>query len=202
MGPARAISGHVFRADGKHQAVWRAKYRLSDGRQVQKTIGRVWTERGRPRAGYFTKRTAQAWLRDVLEQAERGVLPGMVRTRHTFADAADEYLRYLTDDRQRKPSSVLGSRPYCSTLTRTALLFRTDRSSAIAALGARAVRRMRQSRTSASADELLNLRRVPCAGRVEQLRRDRRGWEAVRRRGRSHVIGLRYAASGAVAVGR
>jgi hypothetical protein len=82
---------------------------------VQKTIGRVWTERGRPRAGYFTKRTAQAWLRDVLEQAERGVLPGMVRTRHTFADAADEYLRYLTDDRQRKPSSVLGSRPYCST---------------------------------------------------------------------------------------
>jgi hypothetical protein len=137
MGPARAISGHVFRADGKHQAVWRAKYRLPDGRQVQKTIGRVWTERGRPRAGYFTKRTAQAWLRDVLEQAERGVLPGMVRTRHTFADAADEYLRYLTDDRQRKPSSVLGSRPYCSTLTRTALLFRTDRSSAIAALGAR-----------------------------------------------------------------
>jgi len=46
---------------------------------------------------------------------------------------------------------------------------------------------MRQSRTSASADELLNLRRVPCAGRVEQLRRDRRGREAVRRRGRSHV---------------
>ena len=40
---------------------------------------RVWSERGRPPEGYFTKRTAQAWLRDVLDQAERGVLPGMVK---------------------------------------------------------------------------------------------------------------------------
>jgi integrase len=106
MRPARAISGHVFRVDGKRRPVWRAKYRLPDGRQVQRTIGAVWTERGRPPEGYFTKRTAEAWLRDVLHQAERGVLPGMVRTGRTFADAADEYLRYLTDDRQRKPSTI------------------------------------------------------------------------------------------------
>jgi hypothetical protein len=54
----------------------RANYRLPDGRQVQTTIGRVWTERGRPPRGYFTKRTAQGWLRDILDQAERDVLPG------------------------------------------------------------------------------------------------------------------------------
>src|SRR3954465_8964752 len=102
----RAISGHVFRVDGKRRSVWRAKYRLPDGRQVQTTIGRVWTERGRPPEGYFTKRTAAAWLRDVLDQAERGVLPGMVRTGRSFAEAAEEYLRYLADDRQRKPSTV------------------------------------------------------------------------------------------------
>lgn len=35
---------------------------LPDGRQVQKRIGPAWTERGRPPAGYFTKRTADAWL--------------------------------------------------------------------------------------------------------------------------------------------
>jgi hypothetical protein len=79
----RAISGHVFGVDGKRRAVWRAKYRLPDGRQVQRTIGRVWTERGRPPEGYCT---AQAWLREVLDQAERGVLPGMVRTGRTFAE--------------------------------------------------------------------------------------------------------------------
>ncbi len=79
-------------------------------RQVQRMIGKVWTERGRPPERYFTKRTAQAWLRDVLAQAERGTLPGMVRTGRTFANAADEYLRYLADDRQRKPSTVRDAR--------------------------------------------------------------------------------------------
>ena len=42
------------------RAVWYAKYRLPDGRQVQKKIGPAWTERGRPPAGYFTKRLAEA----------------------------------------------------------------------------------------------------------------------------------------------
>jgi integrase len=46
----------------------------------------------------------------VLDQAERGTLPGMVRTGQMFADAADEYLRYLADDRQRKPSTVRDAR--------------------------------------------------------------------------------------------
>src|SRR3954471_2903086 len=110
MRPDRAISGHVFRVEGKRRSVWRAKYRLPDARQVQRTIGKVWTERGRPPEGYFTKRTAQAWLRDVLDQAERGVLPGMVRTGRTFANAADEYLRDLAEDRQRKPSTVRDAR--------------------------------------------------------------------------------------------
>ena len=44
-------------------------------RQVQRTSGKVWTERGRPPERYFTKRTAQARLRDVLDQAERGKMP-------------------------------------------------------------------------------------------------------------------------------
>jgi integrase len=86
--------------------VWYAKYRLPDGRQVQKKIGPAWTQRGRPAAGYFTKRTAEDWLRDVLDQARRGTLPGLVRTRVTFAQAAEEYLVWLRDDRARKPSTL------------------------------------------------------------------------------------------------
>jgi len=45
------ISGHVYRHEGARGPVWRAKYRLPDGRQVQKTIGPVWSERGRPPEG-------------------------------------------------------------------------------------------------------------------------------------------------------
>jgi integrase len=100
------VSGHVFRFEGKRRSVWRVKYRLPDGRQVKKTIGPAWTERGRPAAGYFTRRTAQAWLDDVLARARAGTLPGMVRTGVTFADACDEYLRYVEVDLDRKPSTV------------------------------------------------------------------------------------------------
>src|SRR5690242_14004495 len=103
---AQPVSGHVFRFEGKRRPVWRAKYRLPDGRQVKKTLGPAWTARGRPPAGYFTKRTAEAWLRKTLVEAAAGTLPGMVRTGATVADACDEYLRYVEQDRQRKPSTL------------------------------------------------------------------------------------------------
>jgi integrase len=104
------ISGHVFRYEGKRRPVWRAKYRLPDGRQVKRAIGPAWTGRGRPPAGYYTKRTAELWLADVLAQARAGTLPGMVRTGATFADACDEYLRYVAFDLDRKPSTIVDYR--------------------------------------------------------------------------------------------
>ncbi|HWE10459.1 MAG TPA: tyrosine-type recombinase/integrase [Solirubrobacteraceae bacterium] len=99
-------TGHVFRVQRARGPVWYAKYRLPDGRQVQKKIGPAWTERGRPPAGYFTKRLAEDWLRSVLDEARRGTLPGLVRTGATFADAAAEYLRYCAHDRACKPSTL------------------------------------------------------------------------------------------------
>ena len=106
----RIPTGHVYRVERARGPAWYAKYRLPDGRQVQKKLGPAWTERGRPPAGYFTKRLAEAWLREVLDEARRGVLPGMHRTGVTFADAAAEYLRYIEDDRGRKPSTLRGYR--------------------------------------------------------------------------------------------
>jgi hypothetical protein len=106
----RSISGHVFRVERKSGPVWYAKYRLPDGRQVQKKLGPAWTERGRPAAGDFTKRTAEAWLREVLDEARRGVLVGLVRTGVRFADAAEDYLLWLEFERDRKPSTLRGYR--------------------------------------------------------------------------------------------
>jgi integrase len=99
-------TGHVFRVERARGPVWYAKYRLPDGRQVQKKIGRAWSERGRPPAGYVTRRLAEAWLQDVLAQARRAVLPGMVATGATVADAAAEWLRYAEHDRACKPSTL------------------------------------------------------------------------------------------------
>jgi integrase len=103
-------SGHVFRVERQRGPQWYAKYRLPDGRQVQKRIGPAWTGRGRPPTGTYTKRTAEAWLREVIAQARRGTLVGLVRTGVTFEEAAAEWLRYIEHDRERKPSTVAGYR--------------------------------------------------------------------------------------------
>jgi hypothetical protein len=102
----QAPTGHVFLRDGARRAVWYAKYRLPTGRQVQQRLGPAWTGRGRPPTGYFTRRLAEDWLRDTLDQARRGTLAGMVQTGATFADAAAEYMRYVEEDRGAKPSTL------------------------------------------------------------------------------------------------
>jgi integrase len=88
---------------------WYAKYRLRDGRQVQKLLGPAWTERGRPPEGY-TRKTAEAELRRILTAVEHGELPGAVKTGVSFADVAAEWLRYIEHDRKRRPSTTQGYR--------------------------------------------------------------------------------------------
>ena len=106
----RPPTGHLYRVERAHGPVWYAKYRLPDGHQVQKKIGPAWGERGRPPVGWFTTRTAEARLRDLLDQARRGTLPGTVRTGATFADAAAEWLRFIEEDRARKQSTLVDYR--------------------------------------------------------------------------------------------
>jgi hypothetical protein len=105
--PIGVPSGHVFRVERKRGPCWYAKYRLPDGRQVQRKLGPAWSERGRPPAGYYTKRLAEDWLRRVLDDARRGTLSGTARrSGATFADAAEEWLRFVEQDRERKPSTA------------------------------------------------------------------------------------------------
>jgi integrase len=110
LSQARSISGHVFRVDRVGGPVWYAKYRLPDGRQVQKKIAPAWCRPGRPDDGFVNRRGAEAWLSDVLAQAHAGTLPGMVRTGVTFARAAEEWLRYCVEDRACKPSTMVDYR--------------------------------------------------------------------------------------------
>jgi integrase len=116
----------VYRVDRKRGPAWYAKYRLPDGRQIQKKLGPAWTDRGRPPAGYFTKRTATVWLDDVLAQARRGVLPGMVETGATVADAAAEWLRWAEHDRACKPSTLTDYRHTADRITRDLGDFRLE----------------------------------------------------------------------------
>jgi hypothetical protein len=111
--PAARPSGHVYRHEGRRGPVWRVLYRLPDGRRAHRTLGPAWTGRGRPPAGYFTKRLAEDWLREILDQARRGTLPGMVRTGVAFAEACEDYLAHKEADRRLKPTTL---RDYRSTV--------------------------------------------------------------------------------------
>ena len=99
---ARPVTGHVRRVKRKRSVKWYAAYRLPDGRQVKKMLGPEWKGPGRPREGYFTRKTAEAELRRLMTDAERGTLPGAAkRTGKTFADACAEWLRYVEYEKLR-----------------------------------------------------------------------------------------------------
>jgi integrase len=112
--PTRPASGHVYRRARARGDQWYVKYRLPNGRQVQKRLGAAWTSRGRPADGYYTKATAEAELRRILAAADRGELGGTARTGATFADAADEWLRFVEHEGGRrgpvKPTTLSGYR--------------------------------------------------------------------------------------------
>jgi integrase len=113
------ISGHVFKRKGKRGAVWYAKFRLPDGRQVQRRLGPAWTEKTPPEDGYFTKRSAQRYLDELLAAARRGTLPGQVRTGKTFQQASEEWLVYCKQVRDCKASTLQDYRNVVRVLNRS-----------------------------------------------------------------------------------
>src|SRR5437763_17184267 len=79
-GAVSGVSGHVALVERKKGASFYVKYRLADGRQVQRRLGPAWTGPGEPPRGYYTRRLAEAALRELLADAQRGRLPGQTRT--------------------------------------------------------------------------------------------------------------------------
>jgi integrase len=108
------VTGHIKLKPRKRGPQWYVKYRPNgpQGRQVEKKLGPAWTERGRPPAGYYTKKMAQEALGDILTDARRGSLAVVTHTGHTFRDACDEWLRYLEHEKRppAAPSTVMDYR--------------------------------------------------------------------------------------------
>ena len=122
-----APTGHlqvIERARGRqYVALWRD----AEGRH-KKVLGPAWvkpygtTPRGATRwraadgprpAGHLTPKEAEAELRSILVAAPREPRVGPVQ--HTFAEACDEWLRYIEHDRERRSSTV---RDYRNTVRR------------------------------------------------------------------------------------
>ncbi len=86
-----------------------AQIRTVDGRRLTRKLGPVWSKRSRPPAGYLTHAEAERRLAAILAGEDADVQV-VVPEGATFAQAAEEWLRWVEFDRCRERSTVLGYR--------------------------------------------------------------------------------------------
>jgi hypothetical protein len=101
-------TGHVRVIERKGGPVAYAKLKLPDGTEPQRKLGRLWTKRSAPPAGYITRGQAQARLEAIL--AGDDPLVNVSPSHVTFQAACDERIRYLEHDKQRKRSTLIDYR--------------------------------------------------------------------------------------------
>jgi integrase len=100
----RQATGHVEVRKLARGDVFYAKGRLGDGTEFRKSLGKVWTKRSQPAPGYLTRAQAEARLTAIL--AGDDPLVNIAPSHVTFGQACAERIRYLRDDRQRRPSTL------------------------------------------------------------------------------------------------
>ena len=101
------VTGHVKLVKRKRGDKFYVKYRMPSGKQVMKLLGPAWTERSRPPAGNYTRRTAEESLSALLTDIRRGEVPDPGdRGGKVLADAVAEWLRYVEHEKDRRPSTV------------------------------------------------------------------------------------------------
>lgn len=100
------VSGSLHRHPQKRGDVWQARLRI-DGRAKKVNLGKCWDEKGRPYDGYLTEKKATEKFNDLLADIRNGrAVFQTKKTGRTLENAAEEWLRYLTEDKGRKDSTV------------------------------------------------------------------------------------------------
>ncbi|HMJ03251.1 MAG TPA: site-specific integrase [Conexibacter sp.] len=85
-----------------------------NGRQHKKLIGPVWTERGRPPQGFYTRKMAEAVLHAWMTDARRGAHDDPITGRTmTFEAACEAWLSYVEHDKGRASTTVGDYRRTC-----------------------------------------------------------------------------------------
>lgn len=97
-------TGHVEIRQRKSGPVYYAKLKLPDGSQPRRRLGKVWSKRSAPPAGYLTY--DQAVQRLAAIKAGDDPLVNVEPSHITFERACEEHLRWLRDEKQRKPSTL------------------------------------------------------------------------------------------------
>ncbi len=99
------LSGHVFLRELARGDIWYARVRVGS-KDTKKRIGPAWKKRSACPPGYFTKQTAERWLREYLSDVGKGIRVEQQPTGANWQDACEEWLRWIEHDRKRKRSTV------------------------------------------------------------------------------------------------
>jgi integrase len=115
----RHATGHVRVIARKGGPVLYAKLKLPDGTEPQRKLGRLWTKRSNPPAGYLTRRQAEARLAAILSGDDP--MLNLTPSHVTVGEACDEWLRYVEHDKQRAKSTVRDYRNTTNAVIKPAL---------------------------------------------------------------------------------
>ena len=99
------LSGSVYLRKLARGDKWYARVRVGS-KQTKKKIGPAWKKRSACPPGYFTKQTAERWLREYLNDIAKGNRIEQQSTGATWEEACREWLRWTEHDRRRKLSTV------------------------------------------------------------------------------------------------
>lgn len=100
--PSSRATGYVRRRSRARGDAYYAHIRLPDGTRKQPKLGKVWTKRTKPPAGYLTEGMAEARLAAIL--AGDDALVNLDPIRVTFGQAIDEWLSWK--ERECRPSTM------------------------------------------------------------------------------------------------
>lgn len=102
------LHGSLRLAPRKGYEVWELRYRLPNGKQSDKILGKAWTKQSRPPQGFLTRQQAEAAAQRFLDEHADSVPDD----RKTFGRAVQEYLQRCREVRDLSPNTM---RPYEAT---------------------------------------------------------------------------------------
>lgn len=104
------VSGHhEIRKMKRDGDVWYAKLRLADGKQTSRRLGPAFvkpTPRAKVPDGHLTESMAEARVKAILAGDDALVNVNLTPTHVMFEQACTEHIRWLRDEKQRKPSTI------------------------------------------------------------------------------------------------
>jgi integrase len=111
-GHASITLSDTYKGQRRPEPVWLMRYRLPSGKDSRKVLGKAWTRRGRPAAGYMSEAEALVRAQSFISDHDADT-PGV---RRTFRAALEAFLTWCEEEKQLRGSTTVNYRRIGDTL--------------------------------------------------------------------------------------